>query len=441
MKGFSPSGIPAEQELALRSAHAAVSRDPLALFTDLQWFLFEAQDAVFFTAFSTKSFDAETLAEIVSRMVGLAPQLTQGYAGAQPGHPLPRQVVDEITRLEVVDSFEGYPDKWIGRSADIFQRPGLPLFRVQAAVLRGGPDAEGRASIVQVRASHSLLEGADSALLTRGQSAARNMRLDKIEKVAPLTRIGSFLRAQFMAWSYIITANLLAPPERPWGFRTLAIKRHRLRRLANRLGVRQRSLYFALVTYALNGEGPDKHIQKRAIGATYTLLGDNARNELEDGYLRFRALQTKFRVDDDFLVFVRHVDDTVARVEAQDLTKFLTLMGVMVRTLRGIHRMWNALPGRRFWRFNLGIDIALTLVPPHHPYGPLTEGIMEPIYCGAWHPAQNICTFCPGREYVTLNFSMEQRHIDNVEKISALLERLEGMDLPEPAARSADAEA
>ena len=47
---------------------------------------------------------------------------------------------------------------------------------------------------------------------------------------------------------------------KPWGFKTLAIKRHRLRLLANRLGVRQRSLMFALVTHALNGEGAEKHM-------------------------------------------------------------------------------------------------------------------------------------------------------------------------------------
>jgi hypothetical protein len=54
---------------------------------------------------------------------------------------------------------------------------------------------------------------------------------------------------------------------------------------------------------------------------------------------------------------------------------------------------------------------------------------MEPIYCGAWHPAQNICTYCPGREYLTLNFSMQQRLIDNVDRIMPLLERIEAMNI------------
>jgi len=36
---------------------------------------------------------------------------------------------------------------------------------------------------------------------------------------------------------------------------------------------------------------------------------------------------------------------------------------------------------------------------------------------------------------VTLNFSMEQRHIDNVDKIERLLERVEAMDI-DPAGRT-----
>ena len=103
--------------------------------------------------------------------------------------------------------------------------------------------------------------------------------------------------------------------------------------------------------------------------------------------------------------------------------------------MRSLKRVFPFLPGKRFWRFNNFVDVVLTLVPPHRTYGPMTHGMVEPIYCGAYHPAANICTFCPGREYVTLNFSMEQRHIDNVDKIERLLERVEAMDL-DPAGRT-----
>jgi hypothetical protein len=295
-------------------------------------------------------------------------------------------------------------------------------------VRRGGPDALGRVSMVQVRSSHALLEGSDSALLTRSQSAAHGVMSDKTNKVGLWTRIKGTLRAQVMTWMYIVIGNLMAPEEMPWGFKTLAVKRHRLRLLANKLGVRQRSLMFALTTHALNGDGPDKHMDKHVIGAAYTML-DGKRHDADDDFFRVRALEAKFRVADDFIEYVRAVDDTVGAIEQKDITKFQVMMNSMFKTLRVLNRALPFLPGKRFWRFNGAVDVVLTLVPPHRTYGPMTHGIMEPIYCGAWHPAANLITFCPGREYVTFNFSMETRHIANVGKIEALIEKVEAMDI------------
>ncbi len=429
MKSFSSSSFANDHAEMLDLALAAVNKHPQALFTDFQWFLYEARDTVFFTAFSRLSFTPDSLASLVADMVALAPQLTHGFVGARPGQPFPRHVLEAITSVEEVDEFDGLPDRWIGKSADIFDRDDLPLFRVSVLVRRGGPDAKGRAALLQVRSSHAVLEGSDSALLTRSASASHGIMSDKSNKVGLLARIQGKLKAWAMTATYVTLANLLAPPEKPWGFKTLALKRHRLRLLANRLGVRQRSLMFALVTHALNGEGPDKHMSKRVIGAAYTML-DGKRHDADDDFFRVRALEARFRVLDDFVEYVRVVDSTVDSIEQKDITKFQVMMNAMFKTLRGLNRLAPFLPGRRFWRFNGGLHVVLTLVPPHRTYGPMTAGLMEPIYCGAWHPAANICTFCPGREYVTLNFSMETRHIDNVDKIEALLARIEAMDIP-----------
>lgn len=428
MKSFSSNSFASDNAQALELAIAAVNKHPQALFTDFQWFLYEARDTVFFTAFSKTAFDRESIGNLVADMVSLAPQLTHGFVGARPGQPFPRHLLDAITHVEEVDEFDGYPDKWISKSTDIFERDDLPLFRVMAAVRKGGPDAEGRVSIIQVRSSHALLEGSDSALLTRSQSASHGVMSDKSNKVSLGSKLSSTLQGWSMTWMYVVLANLFAPKEQPWGFRTLALKRHRLRLLANKLGVRQRSLYFALVTHALNGEGPDKHMSKKVIGAAYTML-DGKRLETDDDFFRVRALQAKFTVLDDFVAYVRTIDDTIANIEQKDLSKFQSVMLGMFNMLRRLNSLWKGLPGKRFWRFNGGMHIVLTLVPPHRTYGPMTHGMVEPIYCGAWHPAANICTFCPGREYVTLNFSMEQRHIANVDKIETLLARIEALDL------------
>jgi hypothetical protein len=247
---------------------------------------------------------------------------------------------------------------------------------------------------------------------------------NKANKLPWASRLGSAFRGGMTAFIYLALANILAPAEKPWGFKTLAIKRHRLRLLANKLGVRQRSLMFALVTHALNGEGDEKAMSKKVIGAAYTML-DTQRNDADDDFFRVRALEAKFTVLEDFVDYVRAVDDTVAQIEQKDITKFQVTMNAMFKALRSANKLLPGLPGKRFWRFNGGLHIVLTLVPPHRTYGPMTTGMIEPIYCGAWHSATNICTFCPSREYVTLNFSMESRHIDNVDKVMTLLDEVE----------------
>jgi hypothetical protein len=424
VKSFSSSSFAGQHTDALALAQAAVRHNPQALFTDFQWFLYQGRDTVFFTAFSTQAYDKEGLGNMVAEMVALAPQLTHGFVGAQPGQPFPKHLLDAITSVEMVDEFDGYPDKWLGKSEDIFARDDLPLFRGMAAVRRGGPDAQGRASVIQVRSSHALLEGSDSALLTRSQLAGHGVQSDKSNRLPWKDRFRSALRGGLTACIYIVIANILAPREKPWGFRTLAIERHRLRLLANKLGVRQRSLMFALVTHALNGEGAEKYMSKKVIGAAYTML-DTKRNSADDDFFRVRALEAKFTVKEDFVDYVRAVDDTVAGIEQKDITSFQVVINSMFKALRAVNRVLPFLPGKRFWRFNGGMHIVLTLVPPHRTYGPMTHGLVEPLYCGAWHTAVNICTFCPGRDYVTLNFSMEQRHLANVDKIMRLLEEVE----------------
>lgn len=436
MKSFTVSSFASDSTDWLAAAAEMVKSDPQALFTNFQWFLYEGRDTVFFTAASTNRFDKESVTNLVADMVALAPQLTHGFVGAKPGQPFPKHILDAITDVREVDSLEGYPDKWLTKSADIYEREDLPLFRVQVVVRKDGPDEQGRASMIQVRSSHALMEGSDSALLTRSQTAAHGVMSDKDNAVGLGSRILGKIRGWSMTTMYVVMALILAPKDKPWGFKTYAINRHRLRKLANRLGVRQRSLLFALVTHALNGDDNERHLSRKVIGAAYTLL-DGKRHDADDDFFRVRALQAKFKVLDDFIEYVQAVDHTVDRIEKKDITKFQVMMNAMFASLRTLNRLIPALPGKRFWRFNGGLHIVLTLVPPHRTYGPMTHGMVEPIYCGAWHSATNICTFCPGRDHVTMSFSMEQRLIAQVDKVDALLNRIEAMDLENLTAKSA----
>jgi len=424
MKSFSSSSFASDNAVALDQAAEAVRDNPHALFTDFQWFLLEGRDTVFFTAFSKQHFDKGSVENLTAHMVALAPQLTHGFVGARPGHPFPQHILDAITSVEEVDSFEGYPDKWLSASQDVFDHPELPLFRVMVANLKGGPDAEGRASIIQVRSAHCLLEGSDAALLTRSQTANHGIQSDKGNKLAWIKRMRGALAGYAMAGIYSIIGNLVNAPERPLYYRTMALSRQRIRSLATKLGVRQRSLYFALVTYALHSE-KDRRVKEKVITAAYTML-DTKRSASDDDFFRVRALQAAFPFNADFPTYARAVDAEMDAGEKKDLAKFQLTILAMMRALRNLSRYMSWMVNDKVWRFQgTTADLVLTLVPPHRSMGPLTEWMIEPIYCGAFHQSTNICTFCPGREYMTLNFVVEERHLTHIERVEQLVAQLE----------------
>ena len=424
MKSFSSSSFASDHAVALDLAAEAVRDNPHALFTDFQWFLLEGKDTIFFTAFSRSRFDKASIENLTAHMVTLAPQLTHGFVGARPGHPFPQHILDAITSVEEVDSFDGYPDKWLGNSQDVFDQPDLPLFRVMAANLKGGPDGEGRASIIQVRSAHCLLEGSDAALLTRSQTANHGIQSDKGNKLAWLARFRGAMAGYMMATMSAVAASIVNPKERPLFFKTLALKRQRVRALASKLGVRQRSLYFALVTFALHSE-KERRVKDKVITAAYTML-DTKRTASDDDFFRVRALQASFPFTTDFAAYARAVDAEMERGESKDLSKFQLMILAMMRAMRSLKKVAPWLISDKFWRLQgTTADLVLTLVPPHRTMGPLTEWMVEPIYCGAFHQSTNICTFCPGREYMTLNFVVEKHHLTHIERVEQLIAQLE----------------
>ena len=51
-------------------------------------------------------------------MVSLAPQLTPRLCRRPSGQPFPKHMLDAITSVEIVDEFDGYPDKWLTKSQE-----------------------------------------------------------------------------------------------------------------------------------------------------------------------------------------------------------------------------------------------------------------------------------------------------------------------------------
>lgn len=405
-------------------AKTAVQKDPFALFTDFQWYLFKAQNTVYFSACLTETLDSESLITTVANMVTLAPQLTHGFEGALPGQPLPRKQLEAITSITEVDSFDGYPDKWQDNGLEIFDHKDLPLFRVTALVRRGGPDAQGRASMILVRSSHSLMEGSDSAMLTRSlHSSHDGVATVKKAKVPFLHKLKFQSIAALTSPLHLLMAHIKSPKVKPMGFSSAVLERQKLRRVANQLGVGQRALMFSLVMYALNnnGEGIDDTLIKTA----YTTL-DGDRHESDDDFFRVRTIMADFDVDKDFVGFCKGVEKRISEVESKDTRQMQFVLNATFKTHRFMSRFLPFLYTQRFFRYGGDMGLVLTMVPPHRVYGDLTRGMMEPIFCGSFHPGTNLCTFVPGRKFVTINFAMEKRHLPGADVVYKLLNELDG---------------
>lgn len=421
MKSFSVSSIAADPGDMHDLVQAAVRKNPQALFTDFQWYLFKSQNTVYFTAYSKHSFDKEGLITFVGNMVTLAPQLTHGFKGATPGMPLPRHLLEAITTIETVDEFDAEPDRLFEPGQELFEANDLPLFRVKAIVRRGGADKNGRAAMILVRSSHALMEGSDSALLTRSQSSHHGV-IPKTGKLPLRDRIKYGLISGIAAPLHLFMANLRAPAKVTMGFRSLSFPRSRLRRIANKMGVSQRALMFGAVLYALNDDG--KGFSEDKITSYYTTL-DSDRLDTDDDFFRVRTINTEFDVIKDLPAFLRHVEERIMEVESKDTSGMQMVLNATFKAHRILSKVFPFFYNDRFFRYNGEAAVVLTLVPPHRMYGNLTRGLKEPVYCGSYHPGTNLCTFCPGREYVTFNFSMRERHLPNTDKVLDIFEALD----------------
>jgi len=422
VKSFSATSFASEHTEVLERAIAAVKKNPQALFTDFQWFLYRAQNTVYFSAFCEKTFDQESLIKFVGNMVTLAPQLTHGFVGATPGQPLAKHILDAVSSIEEVDSFDGYPDKWLEPGLDLFDQKDMPLFRVKAAVRRGGADAHGRSSMILVRSSHALMEGADSSLLSRSQNSGHGVMSSSDNKVPLKERLMYGLIAALTSPIHLAMAHANSREKKEMGFRSVVFDRHQLRRVSGKLKIGQRSLMFALVMHAINNGG--KGFSRKKIKTTYTTL-NSERTNADDDFFRVRSINADFDVNDDLVTFAKSVEARVAQVEAKDTTSMQYVLNATFKTHRFLSRIFPFLYSKRFFHYAGGYDLVLTLVPPHRMYGNLTTGMMEPIFCGSYHPGSNLCTFVPGRDKVTFNFCMQTGHLGNVDRVSELLVSLD----------------
>lgn len=401
----------------------AHSRDPFEGFSHNQWYCHQARQTVFYGAFLSIAPTREWLIGFAAQLVKAAPQLAQGYRGARPGGRLERGQLARLVALRDVAALDDFPAGLDVVGAELFADAGEPLFRVVGLVRTGGADAKGRAGAIFVVATHALMEGSDSALLSRSRTAV-HAPLGPVRNPLPAwRRLWYKGAALILAPAQLGAALLIAPRKVDRVYRPFTVPRARLRRIAARFGVRQRSVMFALAAFALNRDG--KGLSSRSLSILYADLNPSAARETGEDYFRYRMVETRFAVHKRFKEFVRGVDDRLSAAEKRDARGTQALLNAVFATHRALKKRMPRLYPERIFRFTGTYHLDLSVVPPVQLKGALTQHFMAPVFMGTFHPGLNVCVFSPSREYVTFNFTVREKLLPGLAGFEALIAELD----------------
>ncbi|MEQ1768976.1 MAG: hypothetical protein ABL879_03980 [Devosia sp.] len=412
----------------------ALNPGPTAGFTDMQWYMYHQRNVAFFAAFTAVRLTDPDLLEMTRAFVGLTPQLKTGYRGANPAAPIVDTVLRRLIHKEVVADLDGFPERWVDSGSEIFATLDLPLFRVRYAESLT-PDATGRAGFLIVQVSHALVEGADSALLTRSHSAAHPVAASAV-RTAPAVKAAAVGLGAVLASLHLLAGNFWSPHPGPFRYAARAYPRRALSALAQEMGVRQRALFFALGMETLFGVAAAG--EKRKLTSTYSVI-DEGGGASRDSFMRMRMRFASFRGATGFADFARQVDADLTLAEGKE-TGFNDEMNAEgIAMHRRLQRLLPFAYRPRLFTF-MPYDVVLGLIPPHRLGGALTSRLMEPVYAGAALEGANACVVVPGRRMVTFNFYVEENLLPRIPLLDVLLGELtrsSAIHLPGPSTGAA----
>ena len=389
--------------------HMSSSPDPTAGFTDMQWYMYRQRNVAFFAAFTSHAFSPAELLAAARALVGLAPQLTAGFGDVSD------DLLRRVLYRESVATLDGFPDRWVDRGDDVFADPALPLFRIRhAAAEIASPD--GRSGFLLVQVSHALVEGADSALLSRSQSALHPIARGGRD-AAPLVRAAATGLGAVLASLHMLAGNLVTLRPGPFRYASRAYPRALFSQRARHHGVRQRALLFALVMHTLFDAGTARG--KRRVSATYSVIDDGGGAD-RDAFMRMRMRFAAFRNRDGFADYARAVDAQLARSEGREAGFNDAMNAEGIRLHRSLSRIVPFAYTPKLFQF-MPYDVVIGLIPPHRLGGGLTRDLLEPVYAGAALEGANACVIVPGRRQITFNFYVEERLLPRLAALDAVL--------------------
>jgi len=392
--------------------------DPTAGFTDMQWYMYRQRNVAFFAAYTARAFSDADLLAAARSLVDLAPQLRLGYTGAAADRPIPDDVLRRLTYKESVATLDGFPERWVDRGDAVLSDPGLPLFRIRYAEA-ATPTAEGRAGFILVQVSHALVEGADSALLSRSQSA-QHPTSRSTRETAPLVKAAATGLGAVLASLHLLAGNFVTVRPGPFGYVSRAYPRALFSQLARDWGVRQRALFYALALHTLFESGTPAG--KRQISSTYSSIDEGGGAD-RDAFMRMRMRFAVFHNAPDFPTFVRALDARLTEAEAKESGFNAELNAEGIRLHRKLSRVLPGAYTPKMFQF-MPYDAVLGLIPPHRLGGKLTAGLIEPVFAGAALEGANACVIVPNRQFVTFNFYIQQKLLPSVSRLDAILRTL-----------------
>ena len=389
--------------------------DPLSGFTDMQWYMYHQRNVAFFAAFSAAKLSDDDLLHSMRGFVELTPQLKTGYRGANASAPIPDQVLRLLLHRESVATLDGFPERWVDDGRRVFDDPDLPLFRVRYAEAPA-PDAAGRVGFLIVQVSHALVEGADSAMLTRSQSAEHPVSQSSVNTAPPTKALAVGLGA-VLASLHLLAGNFYSPHPGPYRYAARTASRRAISAMAQEIGVRQRALFFALGMETLFGHGTAGGNKK--LSSTYSVI-DEGGGASRDSFMRMRMRFARFRGSTGFAEFARAVDADLTEAEAKESGFNDEMNAEGIRMHRRLHRIIPFAYRPRLFTF-MPYDVVLGLIPPHRLGGPLTAQLVEPVYAGAALEGANACVIVPGRRMVTFNFYVQEPLLPQIGRFDALV--------------------
>ncbi len=273
------------------------------------------------------------------------------------------------------------------------------------------PDARGMRSVFYMQTSHALAEGLDVARLVRGRDERSRAPKTVEARLPALRRAGYAAAAALLGPLYLLVANLVPPSKDPGGFYGMALSRSDLRNAARAIGVSQRTLAFALVLHALQGD-------RRRNRFTYVTLPEARLDSEDDENLFFHLQSASVKPDPDFRTYARSLEAELARRDSSGLRMQYVYLRIG-RMFRAIRRIAPFLFGYRYRRF-VPTDFVLSMTPPVVPAGRFSDLVDGPIFCGAVLNGGNDCIITPQRDIMTFNFWLDVHHAGRLPRLAAL---------------------